>query len=177
MRGGRGRRKRTRVIIISSPARGSVVFPKCNGICFFFKCLHPAIHSQTRAPQPYSQILPLRVCASLCIRLLEQFVKGPTSLPTRAPLLLELLSVCPPQRRDMEGLTRLVTNSLRNPGGITKLWSFSLADPSQGRRERLHKVSIWFCWGRRDAWEEGKMEGGRRRTCRSPSYGLHRGRQ
>lgn len=41
----------------------------------------------------------------------------------------------------MESLTRIVTNTLRNPGGVTKLWSFSLADPSQGRRERPHKVS------------------------------------
>jgi len=72
----------------------------------------------------------------------------------------------------MESLTRLVTNSLRNPGGVTKLWSFSLADPSQGRREKLHKVRRLY-WVAR-AWLKERTRGGsdegegKEGTCGSP---------
>lgn len=46
----------------------------------------------------------------------------------------------------MENLSKMVTNAIRNPGGVTKLWSFSLSDPTMGRREREDMcVFVYVC--------------------------------
>jgi len=128
-----------------------------------FVAYSPPTHSPTRLLQPYAQVLPI----SSLRRASQRLNKPPKRQPPPSPPA-PCASV-PRSKAEMESLTRLVTNSLRNPGGVTKLWSFSLADPSQGRRERLHKVRV--CW-RRKGRKGGSDEGERERTCGSPCNGF-----